>query len=175
MRTLDRNAASLALLVLGISSTAFGQASWQLAYPAQSPPADYQWASAFDEVRGEAILMFPRGQSNQGWRWNGNTWSQLSGPLPPNRFASYMVWDVARQRVVLFGGFVPGTGQFHQDLWEWNGVVWQQRFAAMPPMRDGRAAVRRAPPRGHEFAQSLCSGDRFCRSSWHPLRNASMP
>jgi hypothetical protein len=126
---------------LACASSLLAQASWQLAYPAQSPPADYQWASAFDEARGEAILMFPRGQSNQGWRWNGSTWLQLSGPLPPNRFACYMVWDVARQRVVLFGGFVPGSGQFHQDLWEWNGVVWQQRFAAMPPMRDGAAVA----------------------------------
>lgn len=46
-----------------------------------------------------------------------------------------MVYDVARDRILLWGGLIPGTGQFYQDFWEWNGTVWQQRLAAMPPGR----------------------------------------
>jgi len=130
------------LSILAVVGPATSQASWHIANPAQSPPAEFQWAAAFDEARGEAILVFPRNSpSAQGWRWDGTAWSQLTATPPPNRFGSYMVYDVVHQRVVLWGGFVPGTGQHYQDMWEWDGVAWQQRFAVMPPSRDAAAVA----------------------------------
>ncbi|MEO6594847.1 MAG: kelch repeat-containing protein, partial [Planctomycetota bacterium] len=140
MRQLDRNVTFFAALALGLGSTALGQASWHLAYPPQSPPVLGFWGAAFDEVHGQALLLFPRGPSaNQAWRWNGSAWSQLIGQLPPARSDSYVAWDAVRQRVVVFGGRSASSGQFLQDLWEWDGAVWQQQFASMPPPRDSAA------------------------------------
>ena len=128
---------SVSSLLLSVAGNA--QAAWQMAYPSQSPPANADWASAFDEARGEALFLFPRNAtSSPGWRWNGTTWSQLPGVLPPYRFGCYMVYDAARQRVVLWGGVAPGGGVLN-DLWEWDGLAWQQRFVAMPPSRTGAA------------------------------------
>jgi hypothetical protein len=136
-----RGVASTTVLNCSLVAPLLAQASWQIAYPSSSPPPAYQWAAAFDELHGEAILMFPRAVSSQGWRWNGTSWAQLAGPLPPSRIESYMVWDDAHQRVVLFGGFVSSTSAFLQDLWEWNGTSWQQHVAAMPPGRSGAAVA----------------------------------
>lgn len=141
-----RRAHRLALVVPAIVlAPALGaQAMWQVASPPQSPPVSRDWAAAFDEVRGEALLMFPEvGPSNTGWRWDGTTWSQLAGPLPANRFRCYTVYDVARDCILLWGGVIPGTagGQFYGDFWEWNGTVWTQRPAAMPPGRSGAAVA----------------------------------
>jgi hypothetical protein len=51
-----------------------------------------------------------------------------------------MVYDAARQRVVLWGGAAAGGGLLN-DLWEWDGMAWQQRFATMPPSRYGAACA----------------------------------
>ena len=113
---------------LACTSSLLAQASWQIAYPAQSPLPDYQWSAAFDEARGEGLIR----KGNVGWRWNGSTWTQMTGPGPNLGTGSVMVYDVMRQCVVLWGnvaGFPPGNTQ----LWEWNGATWQQRLVAMPP------------------------------------------
>ncbi|MBP8300501.1 MAG: hypothetical protein KA020_09070 [Planctomycetes bacterium] len=144
MRIIPSLARLVMPLLLGAAVSA--QAAWQIAYPAQSPQPDYQWAAAFDEVRGEALLMFPRsGQAPRGWRWNGTTWSPLNGPLPADRLDASMVWDAGRQRAVLFGGIWwggPWQGALHEDLWEWDGSTWSQSPlppSAMPPARNAPA------------------------------------
>ncbi len=63
--------------------------------------------------------------------WNGSAWQALPGPQPSARLWTVMATDVARGRVVLFGGN-DGT-QLLSDTWEFDGTVWSQRQPATVP------------------------------------------
>jgi hypothetical protein len=66
-------------------------------------------------------------------------WSQRNPPTAPSARANHaMVYDSARQEVVLFGG--QGVGGALGDTWVWNGATWTQRFpATSPPSRSNHA------------------------------------
>lgn len=66
------------------------------------------------------------------WEWNGTLWQQRStgGPVP--RSGQRMVYDEARQRVVLYGGQAYNN-ELKTDTWEWNGVYWLEHFGITPP------------------------------------------
>lgn len=61
-------------------------------------------------------------------------WSQVNvGPTmrPPARVQHAMVYDSARDRVVMYGGRgTPSSNQFFADTWEWDGQVWTQVLGA---------------------------------------------
>ena len=67
------------------------------------------------------------------------TWVQKA-LLPPTAQAG-LVYDTARDRLVLFGGFAPGA--LLADTWESSGTSWARRAhdASPPP----RARPRRFP------------------------------
>ena len=65
-------------------------------------------------------------QPSLSWKLNH---SPLGGSLGP-RDRHALVYDVARQRAVLFGG---QTSSFVIDTWEWDGVVWAERFPPRSP------------------------------------------
>jgi hypothetical protein len=44
---------------------------------------------------------------------------------PPNRTALAMVYDSARQRIVVFGG-ATAAGVLLGDTWEWDGLTWTE-------------------------------------------------
>lgn len=57
------------------------------------------------------------------WGWSGTTWTQLdSGSGPSPRFDPAVVYDVARGRLVLFGGATSSS--LLGDTWEWDGTRW---------------------------------------------------
>lgn len=118
------------LILIAPAAPLLAQASWQQLSPAQSPQAAYQWSAAFDEAHGEGILRRP----GQAWRWNGATWTQITGTVPNVGANGAMVYDVLRQRIVLWG-----TAPSGEQLWEWDGTAWLQLFVAMPPGRDSPA------------------------------------
>ncbi|HWO87772.1 MAG TPA: kelch repeat-containing protein, partial [Gemmatimonadales bacterium] len=63
------------------------------------------------------------------------TWvrAATAAASPPARAAHAMVYDAARQRVVLFGGQWDST---FGDTWEWDGTRWRQiRPVTSPPPR----------------------------------------
>ena len=70
------------------------------------------------------------------WEWDGNDWTQRSADhRRPRRAHSHaMAYDLARGRVVLFGG---GTqfGASHGDTWEWDGNDWLLRSTSGPSAR----------------------------------------
>ena len=86
------------------------------------------------------VTMFGNGYFgllSDAWQLQGNTWSQLQGPLPPKRDGGAMVYDSSRARLVLFGGL---TGLQLQDTWEWDGTSWTQiNPVVMPPARADHA------------------------------------
>jgi hypothetical protein len=74
------------------------------------------------------VLIFD-GDSQNGaagvtWYWDYEKWQKVSTRGPSTRFATVMVYDRARQQVVLFGG---GTAhQLLNDTWLWDGKQWAQ-------------------------------------------------
>jgi hypothetical protein len=87
------------------------------------PSARYGHAMAFDSANEVAVLFggqslqpFGQGVLGDTWTYDGTTWTQLaiSGPSP--RSFVKMVYDSARNRIVLFGGW-NGT-QMVDDTWE---------------------------------------------------------
>jgi hypothetical protein len=57
------------------------------------------------------------------WEWDGTVWAQAAASGPPPRSSPNLVYDTARARTVLFGGYTDATGWL-QDTWEWDGGVW---------------------------------------------------
>lgn len=60
-------------------------------------------------------------------------WSLVAvGNQPPLRSGHALVYDAARQEVVLFGGLDGAT--YLNDTWVWNGVSWSQRSPGYVPL-----------------------------------------
>ncbi len=101
---------------------------------------------AFDSQRQRLVLfggsVGPTSSlSNETWEWDGASWIQRTPPTsPPARAGHAMVFDSARNRVVLFGGSVAGDPDTN-DTWEWDGTTWTQRATTgtRPPERWGHA------------------------------------
>ncbi len=114
---------------------------WQQRSPSIAPAARFGAAMAYDERRGRVVLY---GGARQGttfadtWEWDGNSWLPMTAATivgaPGPRFRHEMVYDVARGRVVLFGGV-------DSELWEWDGVQWSQIVASGAPSPRQGAAV----------------------------------
>lgn len=103
-----------------------------------------QAALAFDETAGELLLFggvlpgnaqYSTFYSNQTFRLSGSNWEAVSGsPNPAGRYRHAMVWDRARQEIVLFGG-ANGSTTFG-DTWVRSAGTWSQRSpASSPPAR----------------------------------------
>ncbi len=65
-------------------------------------------------------------------RWDGSRWIPIAdGPV---RAGHQMVYDSARQRVVLFGG-IGAPDLYPDDTWEFDGTQWTQAATSGPPGR----------------------------------------
>jgi len=61
------------------------------------------------------------------WAWNGTTWTNVTPATgsPPARYGHAMVYDVARDRTVVFGGTAGiNYTDYLADIWEWDGAAW---------------------------------------------------
>jgi hypothetical protein len=100
---------------------------------------------AFDEARNKLLLFggigaeggLPRGDRGSTWTWDGSTWTRVATAGPAPRYLASMVYDAARQRVVLFGGQsgVFPNGTVLGDTWEWDGTAWAQKATTGPSAR----------------------------------------
>jgi len=108
-----------------------GFGAWQERTPAGAvPPGRYLHVTAYDTVRKKTLVFGGLTTNsvffNDLWEWDSptETWTErvISGPQPSPRYATGMVWDLARQRAVVFGGAGP-NGVYLNDLWEWNGTT----------------------------------------------------
>ena len=106
---------------------------WLQRAPLTSPGARGFVDLVFDAASSRVILVGgARGTTfySETWAWQGATWAPLAVSSPPQRWASAVAGDTARQRVVLFGGYDNGD---LDDLWEWDGTSWTQRPTAVAP------------------------------------------
>jgi hypothetical protein len=91
---------------------------------------------AYDEGRGRIVLF---GGLDQGfladtWEYDGANWTRITtAQTPPARYEPALVYDRARARTVLFGGY--GNQGHLGDVWEYDGAGWTQRNAGAGPSR----------------------------------------
>jgi len=122
--------------------------NWTQIKPTTSPPYRYSHAMTYDAARQRVVLfggythLVPFDLSDT-WEWDGKNWTQAKPTTsPPARHSSAMVYDSARQRVVLFGGYDSvNTGPgILGDTWEWDGKNWTQiKPTTSPPARGALA------------------------------------
>lgn len=86
-------------------------------------------AMAYDPNRNQVILFGGRAYFNWGqagtYAWDGTNWIDVTPavyPLP--RFIHAMATDLARSKVVMFGG--KNNEYPLTDTWEWNGSSWTE-------------------------------------------------
>jgi hypothetical protein len=88
------------------------------------PPARESATLAYDSQRRRIVLV--GGYSNTGvrlgdaWEWDGSSWIAMTptvGPRPAARRNAHAAFDMARQRLVYFGGDV--SDEPRSDTWEW--------------------------------------------------------
>lgn len=83
----------------------------------------------FDDARGRLVLFGSTvGDSTTGETWihGGSDWIRITTATTPRaRFHHNLVYDVARDRVVLFGG-VDSGGTTFDETWEFDGVDWRR-------------------------------------------------
>ena len=118
-----------------------GQGAW--VERRTTPEARSYMALAEDPVRGSVVLFGGRTPSdNLGdtWEWDGDGWTERTTTQSPSpRQDGSLVWDGARQRVLLFGGF---DGAKRDDTWEWDGLDWIQLSPThRPGARNAHAAA----------------------------------
>lgn len=118
---------------------------WTQRFPSNSPAARSGHTLAYHAARRRVVLF--GGQSagppyiplGDTWEWNGNDWSRSGGSPtdPPPRVGHGMTYDVARARLVLFGG--GDNRGLSSEIWEWDGA-WTLRVpSSMPTARSGAA------------------------------------
>lgn len=86
--------------------------------------------AAWDSTRSQ-VATFGGGTPAALWHWDGAALSRAGGTQPEARQNGAMVHDVARARLVLFGGYGPFS--WRADTWEWSGAAWLQRTPPVAP------------------------------------------
>jgi len=137
-RPASRFALTLAPTLALAAATGLAQTDWQPLFAVNASRGEH--AMAFDAVRGVTVA-FGGLRRNASTRtelllagtelWDGERWRAANPPIePPARRGPAMAFDLARGRVVLFGG---SNGNDFGDTWEWDGVNWTQRTPALAP------------------------------------------
>jgi hypothetical protein len=113
---------------------------------AATPSARFEGRMVWDTAIHRAVLFGGQTIIDSGtkvayqfgdtWEWTGSRWIQrFVGHSPPARAAESMVFDSARNRVVIFGG-LQGKVNFN-DTWSYDGNDWTQiQTASVPPIRE---------------------------------------
>ena len=124
--------------------------SWNYRDLAVSPPGRLRWATAFDEVRGRAVVFGGSDGTadlNDTWEYDGAVWTPIAPAVAPSaREGHAMAFDPARARTVLFGGRVGNSSL--GDTWEFDGFNWVQRSPTNAPGPRHYAAMTYDPTLG---------------------------
>ena len=113
--------------------------------PGAKPGRAAHQSVALDPARQATLLFGGQGASGRlgdTWTWDGNEWTQASTSGPPPRFPSAIVYDAAREKVLLFSGHSVDGNEFidYEDFWEWDGTSWTE--VPFPTEPGGYIALR---------------------------------
>lgn len=126
---------------VGTATWSWNGASWTRLPPTlNGPQPRFRHAMAFDRNRGK-VVMHGGGWNDPGntftglddfWELDGDTWRpiQTTGPTPPAYRGHGLVFDTARNVLVLQGGTSPTT---FGGTWELDGTTWTPRTTATQP------------------------------------------
>jgi hypothetical protein len=140
--------------------------AWTELHPANSPPARADAGAAYDAARGKVVLFggccagegFAPNPFADTWSWNGTNWTQEHpSSSPSERTNAAMASDAVRGNVVLFGGYVHGSGNESNDTWTWTGADWKQEHPATTP-----------PDRGAHVEMAESADGRILLFGWFP-------
>src|SRR5712692_448369 len=94
----------VAIFLSTVSPSFAQQPSWTQKFPAQSPPAGGA-PMAYDSARQQVALFTDSCHTSvpDTWIWDGNAWTEkFPATSPPARCGANLVYDSARNEVVLF-------------------------------------------------------------------------
>lgn len=107
--------------------------TWRRADLPEAPPITGFGAMAYDLNRRICLLYGGETEpapgkvlpalTDQTWRYDGFEWARVDVPGPPARKYHQMVYDAARKRFVMFGGF---NGRLLNDTWEFRETGWHK-------------------------------------------------
>lgn len=121
------------ILVRGDQTWEFDGAVWKLTVADNPMGGTISGVGlAYDSSRARTVLFGSQSMSATTWEYDGSSWTAVAlATSPPGRWLAPMVYDQARQRVVLYGG-ETAIGR-RNDTWEYDGSNWQQRFPTNAP------------------------------------------
>ncbi len=95
-------------------------------------------------------------------------WIQTGAVSPAERVGHQMVYDSARQRVVLFGGVTSGsqTPTLYGDTWEWDGSRWTRQAVATGPSPRMSCAMAYDPVRRRTVLFGGSTGSTPSNDTW---------
>jgi|GEM_PF-4645900 len=99
---------------------------WKKIYPVDHPPAIYGARMTYDPNRRVSVLFGGNDGSgtlyNDIWEWDGSKWTKISvaGNKPDPRYLCLWVYDRSTNKIVMFGGHDPTTGNKFGDTWEYD-------------------------------------------------------
>lgn len=114
---------------------------WDSPTPGRAPPVRHSAGMAEDR-NGNVVLFGGTGTNGvlgDTWIWDGESWTEHSGPGPTARSGPHMSYDPVRQETVLFGGSdaaVPSS-----ETWVWDGEGWSRRTPLVSPQGRFGAAM----------------------------------
>lgn len=126
-------------------SAATATAQWSVQATTTSPTSRNDAMMAFDLARGQTVLFGGSAVGgitlrNDTWTYDGTDWTQAApANSPTGRFGAGLVFDQARNVLVLFGGIASAISIAapSNQTWEWNGTDWTQVTPTASPT--GRA------------------------------------
>lgn len=113
--------------------------TWTQAITAFVPPGLESPALVYDRGRGVTVMFGGYNATSPGtdyrntWEFDGTNWTDR-GVLPSSPLTGYrtgIVYDDARGRVVLYGGYASAVVQ--RDVWEYDGNTWTNVLPAVGP------------------------------------------
>ncbi|RKX30554.1 MAG: hypothetical protein DRP71_14845 [Verrucomicrobia bacterium] len=131
--------------VVGLNTTWIDDGTgWKAVAPTTSPSPRFGHAMVWDPNSngGAGAILLYGGRTNgseitpETWIWKGDdvnpTWQKLNvGTQPLGLRLFGMVYDAARDEVVLFGG--ASGSSVKQDTWTWSGTAWTPKTPANKP------------------------------------------
>lgn len=87
-------------------------------------PGRHGLSLSYDVARGQLVMHGGFNRSGDTWLWTGTNWTN-TGKLGPQVGYHSSAYDIKRQEIVLFGGWIGNS--YVNDTFVWNGTNWEKQ------------------------------------------------